>query len=103
MPRSFEFYPGGHQGHEERIFLPYPDEELMAAVVDIEGSKALFDTSPVLWVRSAIAVGSEKKPSDVTDEELVARLLEKGLSEWDPVLTQPLTDYLQDQGFFIFN
>jgi hypothetical protein len=103
MPRNFESYPGGHEQLEDRVSLPYSDEDLIAAVLDNEGTRLLFDTSPVLWVRSAIASGSERKPSDITDRELVTKLLDRGLAEWHPGLTLPLTDYLQDQGFFIFN
>jgi hypothetical protein len=104
MSRNFEAYPGGHEELlEESVALPYSDEELMTAVLDDEGTRALYDTSPVLWVRSAIAVGSERKPSDVTDKELVTRLMDGGIEDWDPALTYPLTDYLQGQGFFIFN
>ena len=83
--------------------MPYSDEDLMVAVLDIEGTKALYETSPVLWVRSAIAAGSERRPSDINDKELVARLLDGGLDNWAPSLTDSMTDYLRGQGFFIFN
>ena len=106
MSRNFESYPGGHdrlETLEEKVSLPYSDDDLKTAVVDEEGTLALFKTSPELWLRSAIAVGSERNPSDISNRELVDRLINDGLSTWAPVLTEPVTDYLQDQGFFIFN
>lgn len=103
MFRNHETYPYECAGNDETTLLPFDDNDLMKTVVDSEATKVLYDTSPVIWLRAAIAVGSNRKPSEITNREIVDRLIDGGLEEWEPSLTHALTDYLQDQGYFIFN
>ena len=100
--------PERHPGSVELLVddpldLGYSDEELKAAVVDPEGSLALWRDDATTWLRAAVAVGEGSEPSQVTDTQLFNKFTEGRLDEWDPTLTAPVTAHLRDEGFFVFN
>ena len=80
---GIESGPTGHF-EVERVVLPYSDENLRDAVLDQEGSRAVYEHDPVLWLRGAIGVDTERGASEVTDHELAEKLVNGGFAEWDP-------------------
>lgn len=96
---GIESGPGGYEEPVERIALPYEDEVLEAAVLDQEGSRSLYEASPVLWIRAAIGVDTERGASYITDRELAERHSEGGFAEWDPKVAHTVAQYLHDKGF----
>lgn len=98
---GFESAPsfGDYEEPAPRVELPFDDETLQAAVTNTEGSRALYNHNPVLWVRSAIGVDTERGASFVTDRELAERYSDGGFAEWDPNVAQSVRNYLHDKGF----
>jgi hypothetical protein len=96
---GIESGPSEYEAPVERIELPYSDETLEAAVHDPEVSRRLYEHDPVLWLRGAIGVDTERGASFVTDRELAERHSEGGFAEWDPKVAQTVRDYLTDRGF----
>ncbi len=89
----------GHIERVDRIELPYSDKELEAIVCDPEASHHLLRDDPVLWLRCAIGVDTERGASCITDYELAVRHSEGGFAEWDPQVAQAARDYLTARGF----
>lgn len=96
---GIESGPSAYESPVERVELPYSDETLDAAVRDPEASRLLYGHDPVLWLRGAIGVDTERGASFVTDRELAERHSEGGFAEWDPRVAQTVRDYLTDLGF----
>jgi hypothetical protein len=81
------------------IGLSYGDEELHAAVIDPEGSIALYATDKILWIRSAIAADSGIGASEVSDDALAQAYNDGGFAEWDPNVSAHVRNYLHGQGY----
>ena len=96
---SIESGPSGYEATAERIELPYSDETLDFAVRDPEASRGLYEHDPVLWLRGAIGVETERGASFVTDRELAECHSKGGFAEWDPKVAQTVRDYLTARGY----
>jgi hypothetical protein len=89
----------GDEEEAERIVLAYEDEVIHDSVIDQEGSLALFEHDPVLWLRGAIGLETQRGASFVTDGELAARLSEGNFLEWDPRIAVAVKTHLQNKGY----
>jgi hypothetical protein len=85
----------------QRVELSPQGKALADAVLDPDRSRALYDASPVAWLRGAIGVDTARDPFSVSDAELAERYTEGGFAEWDPQVVQSVRDYLQAKGHLI--
>ena len=96
---GIESGPGGFTD-VERIELPISDESLRNTVLDTERSRELYDRDPVLWLRGAVGVDSERDASEVSDAEITTLLVNGGFAEWDPHIVKAVKAYLDSKGIF---
>jgi hypothetical protein len=75
------------------------DARIRAALGSPESNRALFEESPVLWIKGSIGFDTERGKSEVSDRELMVRLVEYGRYEWDPLIVRSVVTYLHSLGF----
>jgi len=74
------------------------DTRIRAALADPESERALFEHDSVGWLRGAIGLDTGRGASEISDRELVVRLVEYGRYEWDPLVARSVAAYLRNQG-----
>ena len=65
----------------------------------VEATNDLFWSDPVLWIRAAIGVETDRTVSEIDDHELANRYNDGGFAEWDPRVAQAVRGYLRSIGF----
>ena len=75
------------------------DARIRAALHNPESNRALFEESPVSWIKGSVGVDTERGQSEVSDRELMIRLVEYGRYEWDPLIVKSVITYLHSLGF----
>jgi hypothetical protein len=91
----------GFEDKADRVELPIDDATLREIVLNPETSAELYGADPVLWMRAAIGVDTERDASTVTNRDLVIAHNEGGFAEWDPHAARTIAQYLTDMGFFV--
>lgn len=90
----YESQERGGESHRPQ----FDDETIKSLMLDKSTEADLYHTSPVDWLRGAIALDSNRGASEVLDEELISRLFNGGSVEWDKQVTQAVRDYLRRKG-----
>lgn len=74
------------------------DARIRAALADPESERALFEHDSVGWLKGSIGLDTNRGASEISDRELVIRLVEYGRYEWDPLVARSVAAYLRNQG-----
>ena len=75
------------------------DAMVRATFANPEAERTLYKTNPVGWLKGAIGLDTERGQSEVSDRELMVRLVKYGRYEWDPFIAKSVAAYLRRQGF----
>lgn len=94
--RSFEARPA-----DPRVDMQTQLEDMRVrdAFSNPESEEVLQRVDSVLWLRGAIGLRTERGASEVSDRELMVRLVEYGRYEWDPLVVKKIVTHLKKQGF----
>lgn len=60
-----------------------------------------FNIDGVIWLKGAIALDTDRDPSQVSNTELARRYYAGGRFEWDPKIVKQVKRYLKTLGFYV--
>ena len=78
-----------------------PQAEVERRMAHSEEREGLLNVDPVIWLRGAIALDTQRHPSGITNQELAHRYSAGGRFEWDPHIAKNVKRYLRSLGFFV--
>lgn len=99
--RSFDSRPTRPIESPEAVRARLEDARIRGLLANPESSAKLYETDKISWIKGSIGLDTERGASAISDEELMARYMEGGKVEWDPLVKKGVRAYLKQKGYIL--